>query len=353
MRVSLRTDCQMKIRTLTSLMLLALAASQCFADLSSADKQKVVDSLSKEMIDRYVVKSKAEEVAKMLKANLTSGAYDDLSDGKAFAAKLAADTNAICKDAHFRIRFSEVVLPERKDVAAPSKDEIEAQKKFERLINSGFDDVKRLDGNIGYIHFRGFFDPKAAERAIQASMQFVQETDALIFDIRDNGGGDPETVKMICSYLFAKPTLVNTILFREGDKTKTVEYRTGKPKGKVYDKPIYVLVSKRTGSGAEEFAYDLQTQKRATILGENTWGGANPGGNVRLTDHFMAFIPVGMARNPITQTNWEGTGVTPDIKCDPKDSLKNAQILALKKLLETTSGDDVKRLKSVLADLEG
>lgn len=343
----------MKVRIALPVILLSLAASQCFADLSTSDKQKVIDSLSKEMIDRYVVKSKAEEVARTLKANLTSGAYDGLNDGKAFAAKLASDTNAICKDAHFRIRYSEDVLPVRKDIAAPSKDEIEAEKKFERLANSGFEEVKRLDGNIGYIHFRGFFDPKAAERVIQASMQFVQETDALIFDIRDNGGGDPETVKMICSYLLAKPTLVNTILFREGDKTKTVEYRTGKPKGKIYDKPIYVLVSKRTGSGAEEFAYDLQTQKRAMIIGENTWGGANPGGNVRLTDHFMAFIPVGMAKNPITQTNWEGTGVTPDIKCDPKDSLKNAQILALKKLLEGATTDDAKRLRSILADLEG
>jgi C-terminal processing protease CtpA/Prc len=160
-------------------------------------------------------------------------------------------------------------------------------------------------------------------------------------------------VKLLCSYLFDKPTLINTILFRQGDKTQTVEYKTGNPKGKRYTNPIYVIVSHRTGSGAEEFAYDLQTQKRATILGENTWGGANPGGNVRLNDHFMAFIPVGMARNPITKTNWEGTGVTPDIKCDPKESLKLAQIMAIKKLLEAAKDDDVARLQSVLKELEG
>ena len=330
-----------------------MAVSSLFAQLTPADKRQVVDTLSKEMIARYVVKAKAEEVAKMLHFNMDGGAYDSLSTGKDFAAKLASDTNAICKDAHFRIRYSEDALPERKEPGQPSKQEIDAEEKYVRLINAGFESVKRLSGNIGYIEFYGFQEPKDAERAIQAAMQFVQNTDALIFDIRQNGGGDPETVKMLCSYLFDKPTHINTIFFRNGDKTQTIEYKTGNPKGKRYDKPIYVIVSKRTGSGAEEFAYDLQNQHRATILGENTWGGANPGGNVRLTDHFSAFIPVGMAQNPITKTNWEGTGVTPDVKCDPKESLKLAQIMAVKKLLETATGDDATRLKSVLKELEG
>lgn len=343
----------MNRRILAPIFLLALSASFAHADLSASDRKEVIDNLSKEMIARYVIKSKAEEVASVLKKNLESGTYDSLTTGKDFAAKIASDTNAICKDAHFRVRYSDAVLPIRKEAGEPSKAEIEADRKFTRLINAGFEEVKRLGGNVGYIRFFGFQEPQVAERAIQASMQFVQETDALIFDIRDNGGGDPQTVRMLCSYLFDKPTLINTILFRQGEKTQTVEYKTGNPKGKKYNKPIYVLVSKRTGSGAEEFAYDLQTQKRAVILGENTWGGANPGGNVRLTDHFMAFIPVGMAKNPITNTNWEGTGVTPDIKVDPKESLKQAQIMAIKKLLETAEGDDVARLKGVLKELEG
>ena len=330
-----------------------MAASSLLAQLTPADKKQVVDTLSKEMIARYVVKAKAEEVAKMLHSNMDGGTYDSLATGKEFAAKLASDTNAICKDAHFRIRYSEAALPDRKEPGQPSKQEIDAEVKYVRLINAGFESVRRLGGNIGYIEFYGFQEPKEAERAIQASMQFVQNTDALIFDIRQNGGGAPETVKMLCSYLFDKPTHINTIYFRNGDKTQTIEYKTGNPKGKRYDKPIYVIVSKRTGSGAEEFAYDLQNQGRAIIIGENTWGGANPGGNVRLTDHFSAFIPVGMAQNPITKTNWEGTSVTPDVKCDPKESLKLAQIMAVKKLLETATGDDATRLKSVLKELEG
>lgn len=343
----------MGIRGVWITLALSLVSASSMAQLSSEEKSSVVESLSKEMVARYVIKAKGEEVAKTLRAKLSNGDYNSITDGKAFATQIAADANAVVHDAHFRVRYSESVLPVRKEAGEPTKDEIEADRKFTRLVNAGFEEVKRLGGNLGYIHFVGFFDPKAAERAAQAAMQFVQDTDALIFDIRDNGGGDPETVKLICSYLFDKPTHINSIYFRNGEKTDKVDYKTGKPKGKYYTKPVYVLVSKRTGSGAEEFAYDLQNQKRALILGENTWGGANPGGNVRLSDHFTAFIPVGMAENPITKTNWEGVGVTPDIKCDPKDSLKQAQIMAIQKLLETAKGEDAERLGRVLKELQG
>lgn len=346
-----RKPSTMNFRVHTAALLIAISAGSVFAQLSTSEKKLAIDSLSKELVENYVIKSKAEEVSKIIQANFSKGKYDGLSDGQEFATKLSEDVNAICKDAHFRIRYSEKVLPIRKSPGEPSKQEIEADQKFTRLINAGFEQVKRLGGNVGYIQFFGFSDPKAAERTIQASMQFVQETDALIFDIRDNGGGDPETVRRLCSYLFEKPTHINSLLMRRGDKTETVDFKTGKVKGKIYTKPVFVIVSKRTGSGAEEFAYDLQNQKRALIIGENTWGGANPGGTVRLTDHFQAFIPIGMARNPISGTNWEGTGVTPDIKCDPKEALNMAHILAIKKLMESATGEDSSRLTRVLKEL--
>ena len=336
-----------------SILFLALPSALASAQLSAQDRKLVIDNLSREMIQRYVSKSRAEDVARALAEKLKQGNYDALTDGKDFAAQISADANEICRDAHFRIRFSSEVLPTRQDAGEPSKSEIESNKKRTRLLNAGFEEVKVLPGNIGYVHFRGFFDPDAAQRVIQASMKFVEETDSLIFDIRDNGGGEPDTVRMLCDYLFERPTHINTILLREGDKTRSIDFKTKRPKGRGYDKSVYVLVSKRTGSAAEEFAYDLQNQKRATIIGANTWGGANPGGEVRLTDHFLAFIPVGMARNPTTKTNWEGIGVTPDIKCDPTEALKIAQTIALKKLLETATGEDAERLGAILKRLGG
>ncbi len=331
---------------------LALLATLAHAGLSPEEKAQTIDALSKAMVERYVSKAKGLEVADLLAKNLKAGAYDKLADGPAFAAALGKDINAVCKDAHLRVRFSEKPLSVRKEAGEPSKQEIEENNRYTRLANAGFEEVKRLGGNIGYIQFFGFFDPAAADRPIHAAMEFVHNTDALIFDIRENGGGDPETVRRLCSYLFEKPTHVNSLIFRNGDKTTTQAFKT-KPvrNAGYYDKPIYVLVSNRTGSGAEEFAYNLQTQKRGVIVGESTWGGANPGGVVRLNDHFSAFIPVGMAKNPVTGTNWEGTGVIPDVKVAPADSLKEAQRLAIRKLLETATGADRERLESVLKEI--
>ena len=324
------------------------------ADLSATDKQVAIESLSKSMIERYVSKAKADEVSAALAQNLKAGKYEALKTGEEFAQQVTKDVNAICRDAHLWVRYSEKVLPVRASNAEPSPQEQAAQAKYVRLTNAAFEEVKRLGGNVGYIRFFGFMDPAEAARPIRSAMAFVENTDALIFDIRDNGGGSPETVRLLCNYLFDKPTHLNSLIFRRGDKMVTTDFITEKISDPVYHgKPIFVLVSKRTGSGAEEFAYNLQTQKRATIIGENTWGGANPGGTVRLNDHFMAFIPVGMAKNPITGTNWEGTGVTPDVKAIPADALKTGHILAIKALLEKATGDDATRLQGVLKELGG
>ncbi|MEZ5163407.1 MAG: S41 family peptidase [Fimbriimonadaceae bacterium] len=176
-----------------------------------------------------------------------------------------------------------------------------------------------------------------------AAMNFLSNTDAMIIDLRQNGGGDPSGVQVVCSYFFGeKPVHLNSIYFRPTDETHEFWTLENVDAPRFLDKPVYVLVSKRTGSGAEECSYNLQQLKRATIIGEPTWGGANPGGSVRLHDHFSCFIPVGRAINPITKTNWEGSGVIPDIKCDPAKSLEQAQVLILKELIAKEKDENYK-----------
>ena len=174
-------------------------------------------------------------------------------------------------------------------------------------------------------------------------MNFVANTDALIFDLRQNGGGDPVMVALICSYLFGdKPVHLNDLYWRKGDHTD--EFWT-KPNvaGKRYgDKDIYILTSSRTFSGAEEFSYNLKNLKRATIVGETTGGGAHPGGTVRLHEHFGVFVPIGRAISPITKTNWEGTGVEPDVKVSKEQALKTAYLMALNKQSERAKDEDLK-----------
>lgn len=323
------------------------------AALTSEMKAQTVDALFASMNRQYVFPDLAKKAETDVRAKMSTRAYDALTDGKAFAAQLTADLQSVCHDAHLRVRYSEGILPVRKDADRPSPEEIARDRRFVRTVNAGFEKVERLAGNIGYIRLENFHDPEAAKEPMRAAMDFVARTDALILDLRTNGGGDPETVRLLCSHFFEKPTHINSLYWRPNDSV--TDYKTSaKSLGKKYlGREIYVLVSKRTGSGAEECAYDLQTQKRATIVGESTWGGANPGHVVRLNDHFAAFVPTGRAINPITKTNWEGTGVSPDVKVAPADALKTAQTMAIERLLaKATDEEEKKRLEGALRSVQ-
>jgi hypothetical protein len=309
--------------------------------IDNQTKSQTVDALVKAMNDEYYFPDIAKQVESALKAKLSSGAYGGITEGPAFAKALTDDMNALCHDAHLRVRFSDDLLPQRKDRDLPSAQEIEQGKHFEKVMNSGFMKVERMAGNVGYIELVEFGDPDLAAGPIRAAMDFVSNTDALVFDIRKNGGGDPATVRLLCSYLFdAEPVHLNDIYGDKGKAKKEFWTLKSVPGNRYVGKDIYILTSLHTGSGAEEFAYDLQNLHRATIIGESTWGGANPGHLARLNDHFNAFIPVGRAMNPYSKTNWEGTGVQPDLKVKQEDALREAHHLALTKLLEKASSDD-------------
>lgn len=309
-----------------------------------ATRTKVIDELLKQLNEGYVFPEVAKQMETSIRARQKGSEYDNLTSAKEFTKKLTADLQAVSKDKHLRVNYSIQPIPVRQERGEPTAAEKAAFTNYMKRVNYGFEKVERLRGNIGYIDFRGFFDPEGGAETVAAAMNFVGNTDALIFDLRQNGGGDPAMVALICSYLFGdKPVHLNDLYFREGNKTE--EFWT-KPTvlGKKYgDKDVYVLTSGRTFSGAEEFANNLKVLKRATIIGETTGGGANPGGTVRLNEHFQAFIPGGKAINPITKTNWEGTGVEPDVKVPKEQALHAAQLAALNKSLANTKDEDFKQ----------
>ncbi len=322
--------------------------------IDSAAKTEVTRNLLENLKSSYVFEEVAKKMVADLNTRISKGEYEKIESSVEFAQKLTDDLQAISKDKHLRVRFSPNVIPVRTDVSEPTAEEIAETARFQRSVNFGFEKVERLNGNIGYIELRGFFSPTLGKQTVEAAMSLVSNTDALIFDLRRNGGGDPAMVALICSYLFGDEKVhLNDLYWRQGNRT--VEFWTDpKVSGKKYPaKDIYVLTSDRTFSGAEEFSYNLKNLKRATIVGETTGGGAHPGTSFRLSDHFAAFIPLGRAISPITKTNWEGTGVTPDIAIKKEDALKKAYGMALEKsLAKQTDENQIAAMKRLIIENE-
>jgi hypothetical protein len=311
--------------------------------VDSATRSAVVDLLLKELNETYVFPETAKKMETDIRTRIATKEYDSITSSRAFAEKLTADLQSVSKDKHLRVRFSYDVLPSRTDRREPTAAEIEQSKWFNRRVNYGFEKVERMNGNIGYIDLRGFNDEEAGAETVAAAMTFLQNTEALIFDLRQNGGGNPAMIALISSYLFGdKPVHLNDLYWRKENKTDEFWTKPESAKIKFTNKDIYVLTSNRTFSGAEEFSYNLKNLKRATIIGETTGGGAHPGGMVRLGDHFGVFIPVGRAINPISKTNWEGTGVEPDIKAPKEQALKIAYLAALNKSLANLKDENMK-----------
>jgi len=306
--------------------------------VTGPERAQVIDALGKALRDRYVFPEVGEKLDARLKQRLTAKAYDTVTSAKAFSRILTEDLAAIARDKHLNVLyFSEA--PQPRPQGRPAGPDPMASR------NYGFAKVERLPGNVGYLKLDGFADPSGeAGQIAAAAMAFLAGTDAMIIDLRQNGGGSPAMVAFLCTYFFeGNPVHLNSLYWRTTGETQQW-WTLGHVPGKRYvGRDVYVLTSSRTFSAGEEFTYNMQTQKRATIVGETTGGGANPGGMERLSDHFGAFIPSGRAINPITKTNWEGTGVSADMAVPADKALDAAYRDALTKLTAKTRNPMVDR----------
>lgn len=319
--------------------------------IDAATRSAVIDNLMKELNDGYVFAETAKKMETTVREKLAAKEYDNITSARAFAERLTNDLRSVSKDKHLGVRYSFQPIPVRRERTEPTEAEKEQSAWFNKRVNYGFERVERMNGNIGYIDLRGFNDPQAGSETVAAAMTFLGNTESLIFDLRQNGGGSPEMVALISSYLFGeKPVHLNDLYWRKGNKTDEFWTRPEAAKIKFANKDVYVLTSDRTFSAGEEFTYNLKNLKRATIVGETTGGGAHPGGMVRLHEHFGAFVPFGRAINPVSKTNWEGTGVEPDIKVPKEQALKTAYLIALNKSLANIKDEQMKGGVKALID---
>lgn len=314
----------------------AIPAGTAVSDLTfridAATRARVIDASISQLNESYVFPDVAKRMEEAVRARQKRGEYDAITDGNALAAKLTEDFQEVSHDKHLHVDYSPVKIPDRPEDAKPSPEEIAEYHRQMLRMNCGFEKVEHLSGNIGYLKFDMFADPEVCGPTAVAAMNFLGNVDSIILDLRENGGGDPKMIALISTYLFAEPTHLNDLWERKDNSTHqywTLPYVPGK---RLDDKPVYVLTSKDTFSGAEEFSYNLKNLKRATLVGETTGGGAHPVSGHRIDDHFMIGVPYARAINPISKTNWEGTGVEPDVKVPAADALATAEKLALEKM---------------------
>lgn len=311
---------------------------------------EIVQSLAEKLKAYYVFPDIAEQICICLQKHLEGGEYTDITEGEFFSKILTEHIQEVNQDKHLIVRWYPEPLPDCEGPMCQNQEWQDEQRQQAELDNYGLHKVERLPGNVGYLDIREFYNSSWAGDTAVAAMNFLANTNVLIVDLRKCRGGDPDTVALVSSYLFGQERAQLTSLYwREGDVTQeywTLPYVPGKRYG---GKPIYVLTSKDTFSGAEAFAYDLKTHQRATLIGEVTRGGAHPGTKYRLHPHFDVFIPNGRAINPITGTNWEGSGVTPDTPIPQEQALKVAYSMALKSIIASL-GESPSRPFKALAE---
>lgn len=317
------------------------------AQLDEQTRTTVIEDALKALNASYVFPDKAKEMEQAIRARAARKEYDSLTDAEAFARALTEHLQEVSHDKHLRVlntsgggaNFAMRLDPELNRLLSVKR-------------NYGFEKIERLGGNVGYLDLRGFEDPGAARDTVTAAMAFLANTDALIFDLRQNGGGTPHMVALLSSYLFDKPVHLNSIYDRPSNTTREFWTQAEVPGKRYGDKPVFVLTSKRTFSAAEEFTYNLKNLKRAVIVGETTGGGAHPVAPQRLGTQFILTVPVARSINPITKTNWEGTGVAPDIAVSAEQVLKAAHLAALKAIQpKTTEPQLAAQLKTLIEAL--
>jgi retinol-binding protein 3 len=320
-----------------------LSQSAAPATVQKSERDSVVETLAAKLSAGYVLPEAVGRITQALRSANSAGEYD----GKApqeFADAVGRTLRNASHDKHFAVFYQPA--PVSIVGATPSVEQRER-------LNFGFGKLERLRGNVGYLEVVNFSNlrQQSAETA-SALLSTLANFDAIIVDLRRNSGGHGPMMAFIATYFFdPTPVHLTDIYWRDSNETNQFWTMAFVPGRRSARQPLYILTSASTFSGAEDFCYSLQNLKRAVVVGETTGGGAHSSrGPQRLTPSFTAIIPVGRSISPITKTNWEGTGVTPDIKTSADASLSVAHLHAVRSLMEKETDRQWKQILQQVAD---
>jgi len=300
--------------------------------ISELEKSETINAVARIVKDYYVFPDIGERISDQLLENLERGEYESIADYEIFSERLTNDIQSFNGDKHLRVLFEPERIKKQEEPIGEEALVNRREERFEKLRknNFGFKEVRILEGNIGYLNLMDFADPTVAGETAAAAMKMLENSYAIVIDLRENGGGPPSMVQLLASYfLDPEPTHLNSFYKRKENITKQFWSLPYVPGNRVPDTPLYLLTSSRTFSAAEEFCYDLQQMKRAIVVGEQTAGGAHPGGRIRATESYNVWTPTARAINPISNNNWEGVGIRPDIAVPAEEAFEVAYQAAL------------------------
>ncbi|MEL7454564.1 MAG: S41 family peptidase [Pseudomonadota bacterium] len=305
-----------------------LAPVSAFADpfdLTRTDKTLVLDAVISHLETDYVEPGAGAAAADQLRNDIAQGVFEPIDDADAFATRLSDALQTYTDDGHLNVEY--VATPLAED---DPRDEAFSEEQMElwygRHLNFGVERAEHLDGNIGYLDLRVFAPIDMGGETIVAALTMLANTDALIIDLRKNGGGIGDTADLVASYLFDGGRQPLTGVYDRPSDTLTQRHTQAYVPGTRFggEKPVYVLLSSKTFSAAEALAYNLQALDRATLVGETSGGGAHPFEYLRVHPHFVLWSVTAKSIHPITGTNWQSVGVKPDIETEAGAALQAA-----------------------------
>jgi tetratricopeptide (TPR) repeat protein len=286
-------------------------------------RAKILNRVDSLLEAKYVFPEKAKQCAEQFRRIYSSGAYEACSTAEEFAAKVSADLVAITHDKHLTFRVIKA-----SDVGEKIESNLHHPVRYYRLRmkeHTGFTKLEWIDGRIGYLELIRFNALAEAKELLGAAMKFLADARAIIIDIRENGGGSGD---YLSSYFLPHPTQLTGTYYRQEDTIEECWTSRDIEGERMLDVPLFLLVGKKTFSAAEAFAYDMKVRKRAILIGDSTKGGAHDVGYYKIDDQFEMYISIGRAVNPVTNDNWEGVGVIPDVLVPASSALDTAIALA-------------------------
>lgn len=359
--------------------------------IDAAVRAQVIEGVLKNLEDAYVYPETAKRMEEAIRERVAKKEYEGVTSAKTLARMLTEHLQLVSRDKHLRVNYRAEALaegealpgaarvvrrmpggdggggnpspdgaPVRRIIREPGGAETPAD--GARVVrrnpndltgNMGLEKVETLEGNLGLLEFSYFDASPEAGKKISDAMNRLADTDALVIDLRRCRGGASNAITLLMSYFFDKPVHLSDAYDRLTGDTMTFNSLAEVPGRRYGQKDVYILTSHFTFSAAEDISYTLKNLKRASIVGETTGGGAHPVMGRRLNEHFFVMVPFARYISPVTKTNWEGTGVEPDVKVPASHALKVAQLAALKKL--SAQRQDAKAsaaLKSLIETLQ-